>query len=121
MLPGDTGSGPGTKPPFGLSCDSVACVAATTELITDRNMRPLRFIAVVATLTLTACPSPPPTARDKNDTTPPKITLSVTASTNTADGTEIVAPGSTMPVSSSWRSILGPERVLYVVQRCNQP
>ena len=59
-------------------------------------MSTLRLIAVLATLSLTACPPPPPTARDKNDTTPPKITLTVTASTNTADGTEIVAPGSTV-------------------------
>jgi hypothetical protein len=69
-------------------------------------MRPLRFIAVVATLTLTACPPPPPTARDKNDTTPPKITLSVTASANTADGTEIVAPGSTVKLTPPGGSAL---------------
>ena len=69
-------------------------------------MRPLRFIAVVATLTLTACPPPPPTARDKNDTTPPKITLSATASANTADGTEIVAPGSTVKLTPPGGSAL---------------
>jgi hypothetical protein len=68
-------------------------------------MRRLRFIAVVAILMLTACPGPP-TARDKNDTTPPKITLSVTASTNTADGTEIVAPGSTVKLKPPGGSAL---------------
>jgi hypothetical protein len=59
-------------------------------------MRPLRFTAVVVPiLMLAACPGSP-TSRDKNDTTPPKITLTVTASANTADGTEVVAPGSTV-------------------------
>lgn len=39
-------------------------------------------------------------ARNTNDTTPPTLTLTVTASTNTADGIEVVAPGSTVRLIS---------------------
>jgi hypothetical protein len=55
---------------------------ASTALIVVISMRP-------------NCPGKP-TTRDKNDTTPSSITLTVTASANTADGIETVAPGSTV-------------------------
>ena len=59
-------------------------------------MRTLASTAfIVVTSMLIACPGAP-TTRDKNDTTPPNITLTVTASANTADGIEIVAFGSTV-------------------------
>ena len=51
--------------------------------------------SAVAMGALVACTgSGPPTTRDPNDTTAPTITLTVTASANTADGLETVAPGS---------------------------
>lgn len=69
-------------------------------------MRHLRITAALTvTVLLCGCQNTPVT-RDKNDTTAPTITLTVTASANTADGIEVLAPGSNVTLKGAGGSAL---------------
>jgi len=71
-----------------------------------RQLRSIAAIIVIAVMPVMSACTSDPVSRDTNDTTPPTITLTVTASANTADGIETVAPGSTVNLTGAGGSAL---------------